>query len=237
MASRACIRLKKRVHRLVAKVHAYHKLMRPYKHAVTRNIEKLWTPSSVVIKAHRYKKKMDKKKLKAKRPTKKKTKKNSAKVKATAAALASRRRRSWMHFNPFKNSLKKKRAARKKRAKSKGKAKRQLKLHGTFRSQAKAALGGAHIHIRKRGTYKKLSPDQKCAFYMRQARTLGKAAGSHPLKSTRKGKMLGSVRLPVSMLRKIAHAKKYLKRHCRNGRHFGHDDEDDEYHEDTSDDD
>jgi len=146
-----------------------------------------------------------------------------------------------MHFNPFKNSLKKKRAARKKRShskgKSKGKAKRQLKLHGTFRSQAKAALGGAHIHIRKRGTYKKLSPDQKCAFYMRQARTLGKAAGSHPLKSTRKGKMLGSVRLPVSMLRKIAHAKKYMKRHCRNGHHVGHDDDEDEYHEDTSDDD
>lgn len=210
--SKPCKVVTKQVAKLSSKVASYSKLMKPYSHAVTRNTQKLWTPTSVVRAAHRYKKKMDKKKLHA-------TKKV---VKATAKAAASRRR-SWMHFNPFKKSqLSKKnwlKAKHYKKGKSKGK-----RMSGTFGSEAKAAFGGGRIHVQKAGELSKQSKRTRCAYYAKQARALKKAQHVRVLKSSRKGKMLHSIRLPVDMHVKMEAANLYLKKHC----HHHHEEVEDE---------
>merc|ERR1712216_808442 len=99
--SKKCLRLRKKAAKVAAKAGTYNKLMKPYKRAVRRGATKIWTPTSVVRAQHNYRLKVKKKKMK--------------KLTISSSATKSSRRRSWLHFNPFKSksSSKKKKKSKK----------------------------------------------------------------------------------------------------------------------------
>lgn len=208
--SKNCLRRRKNVAKLAAKLQTYTKLMQPYKRAVKRAKTKMWTPTSVVRAARNFRLKVKKKKMKI------------VTIPTEEAATKSRRRRSWMHFNPFKSKSSskkknpkksgKKKAAKKKAAKGTKKGK-SPSSEPTFRSEAVGAFKGGKIHMKKPGQRKTRAA--RCFYYRRQAKAISNMAKQHPLKSKRRGRMFSTIRLPKNMLKSLATAKAYLKKHCK----------------------
>jgi len=203
--SKKCLRLRKKAAKVAAKSSTYKKLMKPYKRAIRRGATKMWTPTSVVRVQHNYRLKVKKKKMK--------------KLTISSSATKSSRRRSWLHFNPFKSkSSSKKKKKSKKSGKKSGKkkaakGKRKGKFSATFRSAARGSFEGGKIHIKKHG--QKKTRAARCFYYRRQAKAIVNMKKQHPLKSAHRGKLFSTIRLPKTMLKKLAAARAYLKKHCK----------------------
>merc|ERR1712054_601404 len=142
-------------------------------------------------------------------------KKKMKKLTISSSATKSSRRRSWPHFNPFKSksSSKKKKKSKKSGNKKAAKGKRRGKFSATFRSAVRGSFEGGKIHIKKHG--QKKTRAARCFYYRRQAKAIVNMKKQHPLKSAHRGKLFSTIRLPKTMLKKLAAARAYLKKHCK----------------------